>query len=61
MQCIAITTYNTDRSIIFVVAKIAINGFGRIGRCFLRAAMADKEFGNIANIVAINDRTVCFH
>ena len=27
-----------------MVAKIAINGFGRIGRCFLRAAMADKEF-----------------
>ena len=40
-----------------MVAKIAINGFGRIGRCFLRAAMADKEFGNIANIVAINDLT----
>jgi len=38
-------------------AKIAINGFGRIGRCFLRAATADKEFGNIANIVAINDLT----
>ena len=40
-----------------MVAKIAINGFGRIGRCFLRAAMADKKFGNIANIVAINDLT----
>jgi glyceraldehyde 3-phosphate dehydrogenase len=40
-----------------VVTKIAINGFGRIGRCFLRAAMADKEFGNIVNIVAINDLT----
>jgi len=40
-----------------VVTKIAINGFGRIGRCFLRAATADKEFGNIANIVAINDLT----
>jgi glyceraldehyde 3-phosphate dehydrogenase len=57
MQCFAITTYNTDLSIIFVVTKLAINGFGRIGRCFLRAAMADKEFGNIANIVAINDLT----
>jgi glyceraldehyde-3-phosphate dehydrogenase type I len=57
MKCIAITTYNTERSIIFVVVRIAINGFGRIGRCFLRAAMADKEFGNIANIVAINDLT----
>ena len=32
-------------------------GFGRIGRCFLRAATADKEFGNIANIVAINNLT----
>jgi glyceraldehyde 3-phosphate dehydrogenase len=57
MKYIAITTYNTERSIIFVVVRIAINGFGRIGRCFLRAAMADKEFGNIANIVAINDLT----
>ena len=37
--------------------KVAINGFGRIGRCFLRAAMDDKDFGNIANIVAINDLT----
>jgi glyceraldehyde 3-phosphate dehydrogenase len=38
-----------------VIARIAINGFGRIGRCFLRAAMADKNFGTIANIVAVND------
>jgi len=57
LHCIAITTYNSDHSIIFVVTKIAINGFGRIGRSFLRAATADKEFGNIANIVAINDLT----
>jgi glyceraldehyde 3-phosphate dehydrogenase len=40
-----------------MMANIAINGFGRIGRCFLRAAMSDKEFSNIANIVAINDVT----
>jgi glyceraldehyde 3-phosphate dehydrogenase len=40
-----------------MIANIAINGFGRIGRCFLRAAMSDKEFSNIANIVAINDLT----
>ena len=40
-----------------MVTKIAINGFGRIGRCFLRAAMADRDFGNIANIIAINDLT----
>jgi len=32
--------------------KVAINGFGRIGRCILRAALARKE--NI-EIVAIND------
>src|SRR6476659_5296592 len=40
-----------------MVVKIAINGFGRIGRCFLRAAMVEKDFGNIANVVAINDLT----
>ena len=40
-----------------MVVKIAINGFGRIGRCFLRAAMVGKDFGNIANVVAINDLT----
>jgi glyceraldehyde 3-phosphate dehydrogenase len=57
MPNIAITTYNTDCSIIFMMANIAINGFGRIGRCFLRAAMSDREFTNIANIVAINDLT----
>ena len=38
-----------------MIANIAINGFGRIGRCFLRAAMAQKEFSKVANIVAIND------
>ncbi|HXX31880.1 MAG TPA: type I glyceraldehyde-3-phosphate dehydrogenase [Myxococcaceae bacterium] len=32
--------------------KIAINGFGRIGRCILRAALARKES---LEIVAIND------
>ena len=57
MQCLAITRYNGKRQIIFVVAKIAINGFGRIGRCFLRSAMTDKEFWNIANIIAVNDLT----
>jgi glyceraldehyde 3-phosphate dehydrogenase len=40
-----------------MVSNIAINGFGRIGRCFLRAAMADKEFSNFATIVAVNDLT----
>lgn len=40
-----------------MIARIAINGFGRIGRCFVRAAMADKNFGDIGEIVAINDLT----
>lgn len=40
-----------------MVSNIAINGFGRIGRCFLRAAMADKKFSNFATIVAVNDLT----
>ncbi|OIO23536.1 type I glyceraldehyde-3-phosphate dehydrogenase [Candidatus Micrarchaeota archaeon CG1_02_51_15] len=38
-----------------MVAKIAVNGFGRIGRAFLRATLADKEFGKAFEIVAIND------
>lgn len=33
--------------------KIAINGFGRIGRQFFRAAFGDKDF----DIVAVNDLT----
>jgi glyceraldehyde 3-phosphate dehydrogenase len=37
--------------------KVGINGFGRIGRCFLRAAMQDKEFMNLVDIVVINDLT----
>jgi glyceraldehyde 3-phosphate dehydrogenase len=40
-----------------MTANIAINGFGRIGRCFLRAALKDKEFQALAKIVAINDLT----
>jgi glyceraldehyde-3-phosphate dehydrogenase type I len=35
--------------------NIAINGFGRIGRIFLRIALKDKEFETLANIIAIND------
>ncbi|MBF5041310.1 type I glyceraldehyde-3-phosphate dehydrogenase [Aggregicoccus sp. 17bor-14] len=35
-----------------MATKIAINGFGRIGRCLLRAALARKED---LEIVAIND------
>ncbi|HZN92905.1 MAG TPA: glyceraldehyde 3-phosphate dehydrogenase NAD-binding domain-containing protein, partial [Myxococcales bacterium] len=35
-----------------MAVKIAINGFGRIGRCVLRAALSRKED---IEIVAIND------
>src|SRR5918995_6768754 len=38
-------------------ANLAINGFGRIGRSFLRIALKDTEFMNLVNIVAINDLT----
>src|SRR3972149_6473943 len=33
--------------------RVAINGFGRIGRCFLRASKGYQEF----EVVAINDLT----
>jgi glyceraldehyde 3-phosphate dehydrogenase len=37
--------------------NVGINGFGRIGRIFLRAALLDKEFMKRFRIVAINDIT----
>lgn len=37
--------------------RMAINGFGRIGRIFLRAALKDKEFMKNFEIVATNDVT----
>ena len=37
--------------------RLAINGFGRIGRCFVKAALKDREFMNLVDIVAINDLT----
>ncbi len=37
--------------------KVAINGFGRIGRNFLRATLKDKEFQKKFKIVAVNDLT----
>ncbi|MFQ5951574.1 MAG: type I glyceraldehyde-3-phosphate dehydrogenase [Candidatus Geothermarchaeales archaeon] len=40
-----------------MVMKIAVNGFGRIGRVFLRAALKDKEFRNRFELVAVNDIT----
>ena len=35
------------------VARIGINGFGRIGRLTFRAAMQDKS--HLAKIMAVND------
>ncbi len=35
--------------------NVAINGFGRIGRMTLRAALEHKGFGREFNIVAVND------
>jgi glyceraldehyde 3-phosphate dehydrogenase len=37
------------------MTRVAINGFGRIGRCFLRAAMRDGANGSAFEIVALND------
>jgi glyceraldehyde 3-phosphate dehydrogenase len=37
--------------------KVGINGFGRIGRSFLRRAFEDKEFNSKFEIVAVNDLT----
>ncbi len=37
--------------------RVAINGFGRIGRNYLRSALADKEFFKGFEIVAVNDIT----
>ena len=35
--------------------KLGINGFGRIGRVFFRAALNDKAFMDKFQIVAVND------
>jgi glyceraldehyde 3-phosphate dehydrogenase len=37
--------------------RVGINGFGRIGRIFFRAALKDKEFLENFEIVAVNDIT----
>jgi glyceraldehyde 3-phosphate dehydrogenase len=37
--------------------KIGINGFGRIGRNFIRAAFKDKSFTQKFQVVAVNDIT----
>ena len=38
-------------------ARVAINGFGRIGRNFYRASLRDREFQDEFEIVAVNDVT----
>ena len=40
-----------------MILNLAINGFGRIGRTFLRICLRDKDFMDKINIVAINDLT----
>jgi len=37
--------------------KLGINGFGRIGRIFYRAALKNREFMNTFEVVAVNDIT----
>ncbi|MEM0384888.1 MAG: type I glyceraldehyde-3-phosphate dehydrogenase [Nitrososphaeria archaeon] len=37
--------------------KVGVNGFGRIGRLFYRAALDDKEFQEHFEVVAVNDIT----
>ncbi len=37
--------------------KVAISGFGRIGKIFLRAAIEQKAFGKEVDVVAINTRS----
>ncbi len=37
--------------------KVAINGFGRIGRMFFRAALVDDSFNKNFDLVAVNDLT----
>jgi len=37
------------------MVKVGINGFGRIGRLILRAALADREFSKNFEVVGIND------
>ena len=37
------------------MTRVAINGFGRIGRCFLRAALRGGAAGKSFEVVALND------
>ncbi len=45
------------KRVVFMPVKVAINGFGRIGRNYLRAAMQDSNFNKKYEIVAVNDLT----
>ena len=40
-----------------MVVRVGINGFGRIGRIFYRAALRDEEFMKEFEVVAVNDLT----
>tara|TARA_B100000470_G_scaffold62268_1_gene47214 strand:+ start:143 stop:313 length:171 start_codon:yes stop_codon:yes gene_type:complete len=37
--------------------KVAINGFGRIGRNVLKCVINDKDCSSLYDVVAINDLT----
>ena len=43
------------------MVRIAINGFGRIGRCIVRAAVRNGTFGKDFELVAINDLSPAAH
>lgn len=47
--------YSTDEDGANHMAKVAINGFGRIGRCIARAAVRSGMLGKGFDLVAIND------
>jgi len=40
-----------------LVIRVGINGFGRIGRIFYRAALRDEEFMKNFEVIAVNDLT----
>lgn len=40
-----------------MVIRVGINGFGRIGRIFYRAALRDEEFMKNFEVIAVNDLT----
>ncbi|WP_342814105.1 glyceraldehyde 3-phosphate dehydrogenase NAD-binding domain-containing protein, partial [Saccharolobus sp.] len=38
-----------------MVLRVGINGMGRIGRLFLRAALQDPRYGKVFEVVAFNE------